>query len=390
MVVLNIFTGDIKILEREIEDLLKLIENTNTKSPSAYQIAEVMIFFYELLSKKETDYFGTLLRGDYEEILIKGRRMENRKTQNLIATRGEHEQLLTSLNRFFDTIDRFKITEEKQENSPNEKEMYEIISDFFKSRNKNAKHLLDYLIKEKRIFKIPEKEELEKAYNLRNLFQNNFYIFLKSGGNMVTMMTSIVHEIGHTMDEVQLLYLGKRKECNYYDRKSSLIEVISTMYEKEFLDFLLEENIDRKYVEQEIEEYYVSFQFYSEQTELLFYLPDEWLRRDRYKGLAKQDFISYLEENYPIIVEQEVIASPSDMDLSNQLCYCYGFALAVYFSYLRRHDYSRYQENFHNFLKLRAGYFPSDFFGKIGTTPQDLSNIVCEEYEKFSSKRMVK
>ena len=387
---MNIFTGDIKILEREIEDLLKLIENTNTKSLSAYQIAEVMIFFYELLSKKETDYFGTLLRGDYEEILIKGRRMENRKTQNLIATRGEHEQLLTSLNRFFDTIDRFKITEEKQENSPNEKEMYEIISDFFKSRNKNAKHLLDYLIKEKRIFKIPEKEELEKAYNLRNLFQNNFYIFLKSGGNMVTMMTSIVHEIGHTMDEVQLLYLGKRKECNYYDRKSSLIEVISTMYEKEFLDFLLEENIDRKYVEQEIEEYYVSFQSYSEQTELLFYLPDEWLRRDRYKGLAKQDFISYLEESYPIIVEQEVIASPSDMDLSNQLSYCYGFAISTYFSYLRRHDYSRYQENFHNFLKLRAGYFPSDFFGKIGTTPQELSNIVGEEYEKFSSKRMVK
>lgn len=388
---MNIFTGDNKIIQKEIEELLKVIEETKTRALPIYQTTETLIYFYELLTGKKTDYFRRLTTEDYSIIEKKEQILENRKIENVLSTREIHEELFAYLSTYLEEVDSFSKGDGFFEHTIlDEKEMYEIIQDFLKSRNQNAAFAFDFLIKEKRIFKMPNKEELDRAYNLLNQYKNNFYIFVKDGDNIVTTMTDIVHEIGHVMDQIQLLHSGKRRECNYYIMKSSLIETIPMMYEKAFLDFLLEENIYRKYVEQEIEGYYASFQFYSEQIELPFYLPDEWLRRDRYKGLAKQDFISYLEESYPIIVEQEVITSPSDMDLSNQLSYCYGSAISTYFSYLRSHDYSRYQENFHNFLKLRAGYFPSDFFSKIGTTPQELSNIVGEEYEKVSSKRMIK
>ena len=241
MIGLKIFTGDKKVLEKEIESSLKKIKSTNTKSIAAYQTVEVMISFYELLSTKETHFFETLLSCSYEEVLEKSRILQNYKMQNIIHTREEHERLCFHLNTFLDEIEIFDLKEENDRSKTlDEKEMYEIISDFFQIRNKNAASMLDYLIQEKRIFKIPDKEESARAYNLYNLFQNNFYIFVKKGENAITTMASIVHEIGHSMDEVQLLSIGKRKECKYYTEKSILIEVVSMMYEKEFLDFLLQ------------------------------------------------------------------------------------------------------------------------------------------------------
>ncbi len=391
MIGLKIFTGDKKVLEKEIESSLKKIKSTNTKSIAAYQTVEVMISFYELLSTKETHFFETLLSCSYEEVLEKSRILQNYKMQNIIHTREEHERLCFHLNTFLDEIEIFDLKEENDRSKTlDEKEMYEIISDFFQIRNKNAASMLDYLIQEKRIFKIPDKEESARAYNLYNLFQNNFYIFVKKGENAITTMASIVHEIGHSMDEVQLLSIGKRKECKYYTEKSILIEVVSMMYEKEFLDFLLQEGVERESVELEIKGWFSSFQFFSRETELLFYLPDDLLKMNSYQNIAEEDLIHCLEEECSIIVNQEEIGNLNEMDLSDNLNWCYGFALSTYFSYLRGHDYSRYQESFRNFLKLRTNYFSPNTLERIGTTSLELSDITCEDYVRFSSKRLIK
>lgn len=391
MVSLNIFTGDKKILKEEIESLLKLIESTNIKSLPAYQTVESMIYFYELLATKETNYFETLLKMNYEEVLAVGRRMEDNKIQNIITTRKEHENLLSLFNHSFEELDSFVLEEENNiEKVPNEKEMYEIISDFFRDCNKKAALLFDFLIKGKRIFELPKEEEEGKAYNLFNIFQNNFYIFIKNNGNIVTTMTRIVHEIGHAMDELQFLSLGERKQCNYYTNKSSLVEVISTIYEKEFLDFLLEKGIYKEYAQQEMKVYFSSLRFFAEQADFLFYLPNDLLKMDNYKNVSKQDLIKYLEDYCSLLVDHDAMYDPSDLDLCDALKCYYGFALSSYFTNLKKQDSQQYQENFHNFLKLRAGYFPSNFLERMGTTPQELTNIVRADCEKFSSKIIIK
>lgn len=379
------------MIKNEIEHLLKIIEDTKVKSIPAYQTAKNMINFYELLSKKKTKYFETLSKDTYDEVLAKIRILNHHKIQNIITTREEHKRLFSSLNIILEDANLFGLDEEKSvDDVPNENEMYEIILDFFKYHNKNAVYIFNNLIKEKRIFKIPNKSELDKAYNISNLFQSNFYIFIKEGNNSVTTMASIVHEIGHSMDEIQLLYSRGRREFNYYTAKSFLIEAISTMYEKEFLNFLLEEGIYREYVEQEIKNHYYTFQFFSEQTELLLYLPSNLLKMDYYKIISKQDFIHYLEDDGSLIVDYDAIDNPSEMDLSSNLDFCYGFVLSTYFSYLKHSDVSKYKESFHNFLKLRADYFSPNTLELIGTTPQDLSVIIYDDYERFSSKRLIK
>lgn len=390
---MKIFTGDKRIIKKEIEELLKLIDETKSKSLPIYQTTESLIYFYELLTNSKTDYFEILKKENYDEILKKKRIMENRKIQNIIATREVHEELIAFLSTYYGDEIYFSQYDDSEENKDlDEKEMYEIIKDFFQSHNKNAAFAFDFLIEEKRIFEMPNKDGLDNAYNLQNLYKNNFYLFIKKGDNIVTTMTDIVHEIGHTMDEIHMLSFGghRRQKCNYYTVKSLLIETISLMYEKEFIDFLLEEGIYKDYAEQEMMGFFSSFQSYLEEMELLFCLPNDLLMKEEYKNISRQDFIEYLEGYCSITVDHEAIFNPRDIDLSADLGYCYGFAFSSYFNYLRRNDYSRYQENFRNFLKLRANYFPSDFLEKIGTNCKEFTNIVCASRDEFTSKIKMK
>ncbi len=388
---MEIFTKNSTIIKDEIEELLEALHHCNNAGEAShiFILIQVLAFHYK--------YMDDSLAENYIKKLNKNRmfvrtqyQLRNKKykmyVKNLLANKEMHKSFSDRVLDA-DIIDGEYCDVEDCDISLSNMEMYEIESDFLRQYNRETLKQYNYMIDNDRFHYIPLCDYF-RGTTIINLYKNSPHVTIFGDyGDIIEMITR-QHEMGHITDE--LIYEMPRKDKYYYMIKSSLTEVISHMHEKDFIDFLIKENINPDYVSKFLNNFYRAMYDEFDVVNILCNLPDRLLIRNRYKHLSKFEFTEILLENPDLDIVSEEDIEPVSLDLSSSIEYGYGAALGIYFSSLKKNNKDKYEEQFSKFLKLRYDYFTNDFFEKIGTTSEEVINVVEDEINMSPAKIKIK
>lgn len=204
--------------------------------------------------------------------------------------------------------------------------------------------------------------------------------------NSVDLMTTLVHEIGHVIDYKKL----SDKEKTYYNAKSILIETLSSLYEKQFLDYLIDNSIYKRKATSTLTNFYLDMYEDINTVILACNIPDNLVIREKYKNISISELYEAISSTADVLVPIDEIPEPCTIDLMEGLEYGYGKSLATYFSRLKKIDKKRYQDEYSKFMGLRTDYFPNDFLDSLGTTSEFLGKTIDDDIIKSPCKIMIK
>ena len=354
---MNIITGDLQVIEQECESLKNELIKQNNQTR---QIA--LISTLDILSELYTDITGSKSKTIekykkntylYNEVMKKQRIQANQFTNNFIENKEFHNLFINDL--LYNTNSRLDSLSSIEANTFfSEKEMYDIMMEYLST--KGMEKYLDDLIKEKRIF-YGSSSEFYAGYMAFNVPHKIPHILIDKELNSVGKMTSIVHEVGHIHDFLELFKIVDLKMVNNYYMKSIYSEVISKQNEKDFITFLLKNNIATQDACCMLDDYYLDINSHAGNLLILTGLEDNLLRREKYRNLDVYDIIDKIVGNSSITYIDEDLFEPNNLDIFRSLTYGYSGMIATYFEGLKQENMDKYECHYEKFLKSRAEMF---------------------------------
>lgn len=388
---MELFTDDVSFIEKQINYLKEQIHhgyNLEDKSSIIYSLQVLDCISYYLTSK--TDLTKKTCRN--KDIVIKvntrDRKMHNKNIDNFIENKTEHLSLVNSIFNDNKDICIPVLDEYLEEKFLSDEEMYEIMNDYFLSKKDLVGYeLLKKTVEENKMYMIALDTFSFSGITFLNTFLNDFRVIIDEAtiSNSIDLMTTIIHEMGHIID-----YTYLRNNLVYYSTKSIFIETLSSMYEKDFLDYLIRNSIYKRKAIERITDFYGNMYDDVNNIALSCNIPDSLLRREKYKKVTREKLYRKVSEEAELLVPLEGFPLPQSIDVLESLKYGYGKALATYFLRLKKTDYDKYQDEFSKFMELRTDYFPKNFLEKIGTKQNTLAQTIDEEIMDSPCKIIIK
>ncbi len=389
---MELFSGDKEVIKKDILELTDAVNHSRNSSESMhiYNLLQTLSYFYSFFDEKGYDYFkkSTYNFKDFvsKQDAIFSSKLK-RANKNYIENKLFHQEFIDSLMDGKTIEYPTSLLAITNDYDFNDKEMYDILTSFLNSYNRGSNKLLDQLIEEKRIHKTSLYGDT-RGITISNYYLENYHVFISDEDNLESLI-ALVHEFGHVVDSNNLLHSFPKKVAYNYFIKSSFLETISSLYEKDFCDFLIKEKIYPNATREYLVDYYHSMYTMFDYAEITASLPDNLLKNQKYRCISKEKLIEKLyETNY--YVNEEDMPYPSELEMYSDIEYGYGKFLATYFSYLKKHDTTKFSEQFDRFLNIRGDYFRPDFLEYIGTNRNDAIKIVEEEINSSTSKVIVK
>lgn len=390
---MEIFTGDLKVIEEDIKELLDSLNRGRSQMESLhiFNMIQTLGYFYKGLDVNCYDYLSRDLFKNKDFVSKQydnNSRKEKLIFKNLIENKKHHIDFVSDVMDDKDIDYPESYMSISDDYSFSDDEMYNILTSFFKNYNASTKVLLDKLIRGKRIHKVPLYSET-RGYTISNYYNDKYHVFVGIDEDIYSMIV-LVHELGHVADGKNIYHSFSKKEAYGYYKKSLFIETISSLYEKDFADFLIEEKIHPAVVRDYLIDYYANMYQSFDYADIACNLPDKLLLNNKYKNISRDKLIDILLSIPNVEIDVDNMVSPNELDPISDLKYGYGKFLGTYFSYLKKHDNDKFNEQFNRFLGIRSDYFRSDFLEYIGVDRSDAIKMVEDEINSSTSKIIVK
>lgn len=165
-----------------------------------------------------------------------------------------------------------------------------------------------------------------RPFTIFNSIENGCSIFLPNSCNSISFLEGLVHELGHAKDFLDVSSkVSKKAQYNYFD-KSIYPEVLSTKYEQEFLQFLIDNNIHKEEAQYELAAYFNTYLSFLDSALIYTILPDEYHFEAIKKKVSDMEIYSFTN-NYLDTASLEGELSPLN-DFTESIEYSYGILLA--------------------------------------------------------------
>lgn len=388
---MELFAGDKEIIKKDILELTDAVNHSRNQSESMhiYNLLQTLSYFYSFFDESKYDYFkkSTCNFKDFvskQNAVFSGKMKKS--IDNYLENKIFHQEFVDSL------MDGKKIEYPLQMSLTSEynftdEEMHDLLAIFLETYNCGSKDLLDWLIEEKRIHKVPLYGET-RGVTISNFYLENYHVFISDENNLDALL-ALSHEFGHVIDSNNISHNNPKKVAYNYFVKSLFLEAISSLYEKDFADFLIKEKIYPNAVRSYLINYYHTMYTTFDYAQITACLPDNLLKRQKYRNMDREKLLAKLKETDYIVYEEDM-PYPSELDMFTDLEYGYGKFIATYFSYMRKNDPGKFNDQFERFLNIRSDYFRPDFLEYIGTDSDTAIKIVEEEINASTSKIIVK
>ena len=388
---MELFTNDVSFIEKQINYLKEQIHhgyNLEDKSSIVYslQVLDCISHYLNVENNllKKTEKNKEIIT----RVNTRDGKMHNKEIDNFIENKDYHLSVVSSILSDDKDISIPVLNDYFETEFLSDKEMYQIMSDYFLSTNDVIGYeVLKRIVEEKKMHMVVLDSFSFSGITFFNTFLKDFRIIIDETciNNSIHLMSTIAHEIGHVID-----YKDLGNNSVYYAGKSIFIETLSSMYEKDFLDYLIKNSIyKRKSIEMATDFYEMMYDDINN-ISLLCNIPDNLLRREKYKKVTREKLYRKVSEEAELLVPLEEFPLPQSLDMMESLEYGYGKALATYFLRLKKTNYDRYQDEFSKFMELRTDYFPKNFLEKIGTTKEFFATAIDEEIMDSACKIMIK
>lgn len=381
---MNLYTGDLGVIEKEIKNLeLELrSEKGRNRIVGIVSTIELLIELYNDVSGKTPESLNLYKKINGKKVKISDeiQKKESKSyIKNFIDNKSFHGLFVNDLyyNMSRKEEELFSISRDVKLSY---KEMYDIMMGYLSEEG-----LADYLnklLKDKRIFKGLNDDVGYAGYATHNTINNTCCILIMDDDSSVITMSAIIHELGHAIDFTNLNNIKGFNFANDYYLKSIYNEVFSMLTEKNFLSYLLKNNLYNEDVCSLTEDYYSNIIESLKNLLVLSSLDDKLLVGDAYINLEPGRLMANVRKNNKDIVLHEDII-PSEIDIHNDLVYGYGGILATYYNYLKEKDPDKYNFYKERFLKNRANSFNikefSEMFPDYGELEEDVLKKMDED-----------
>lgn len=380
---MNLYTGDLDVIKNEIKSLelelktekdrdrivgivstiellIELYNDVNKKTPKSLKL-------YKITNRKKVKISDKIQKKESESYIKNF--IDNKSFHGLFVNDLYYDMSKKEEELLFSFIEDVKLSY---------KEMYDIMMGYLSEEGLTTP--FNELLKNKRIFKGLNAEMGYAGYAAHNTINNTSCILVVDDDSSISTMTTMIHELGHVIDFTNLNNTQGFTTANDYYLKSIYNEVFSMLMEKDFLSYLLRNNIYSEDACSLTEDYYYNIIESLKNLLVLSSLDDKLLVGDAYIDLKSNELMANVRKNNKDIVLHEDII-PSELDIHNDLVYGYGGILATYYNYLKEKDPDKYNFYKKRFLENRANSFNIKEFSRMFSDYGELEENVLKKMD---------
>lgn len=384
---MKVFTGDKGSIKKQLDILLSEFQKCDNITDGV-----LLLFSIVPLIELYCDYFNCSYEDvklieqseKYNSILDRASELIKDRSDSFIGNKDHHLSFSSSImSSMLDCLKDFNedcstITEEY---------LYKIVSEYYLNTSGNDLKILNDLIKNKNLYNYDIFDSSVYASTIMDYYNKKGNIVTFSENNLKkSMMTILVHEVEHIKEMRDIESNNSKVDSFSYQHNSIYSEVLAIKAEKDFLEYLIENNIEKEYAINELNKNYLTTFTFLNQMMFLSFLDNNLLKDDRYMEYSREELVEIYRKKSLDIEDMELL---SNLDLNDEILYSYGGVLGTYFSYLEKSDPDKYNKVMDKFKQIRTTDYNECHLQMLGTNIDELGQIVrCEmtKYQKVQNK----
>ena len=386
-IVMKVFTGDKNSIKKQLDILLSEFQKCDNITDGV-----LLLFSIVPLIELYCDYFNCSYEDvklieqseKYNSILDRASKLIKDRSDSFIENKDHHLDFSSSImSSMLDCLKDFNedcstITEEY---------LYKIVSEYYSNTSGDDLKILNDLIKNKNLYNHDVLDSNVYASTIMDYYNKKGNIVTFSENNLKkSMMTILVHEVEHIKEMRDIESNNSKVDSFSYQHNSIYSEVLAIKAEKDFLEYLIENNIEKEYAINELNKNYLTTFTFLNQMMFLSFLDNDLLEDDRYMEYSREELVEIYRKKGLDIEDMELL---SNLDLNDEILYSYGGVLGTYFSYLEKSDPDKYNKVMDKFKQIRTTDYNECHLQMLGTNIDELGQIVrCEmtKYQKVQNK----
>ena len=253
---------------------------------------------------------------------------------------------------------------------------YELFFEFLKSLK--LEELFDEFITNGNIYNLKKNNEANCfGSTLYNPVNGDIDIFINDFQYNLHTMFTMAHEFGHVYDLKK--YNDSIESYNIYFYQSFNCEVISKLFERLFIEYLLDNDILLLETRDLMMEMEIINHDYLLGAYMLALLPDKYLENGSYVNLSREKLIDIMSEYFGNKEGiREYVENSCYFDVSEDFNYSYGNIISIFLKdSIDKYGFSN--ELLDEFFKMRSSLFNEDFLRKWRMSPKDYIKIYTKE-----------
>lgn len=268
----------------------------------------------------------------------------------------------------------------KQNDNFGEKEFFTVFHDFCQSLG--LEKIFEELVSQKRIFKMTKGGGYDNflGLTLHNPITGNSRILIDNFKYNLDSMFTLAHETGHYYDLKEFSSKERIGDFVSFTFKSVYQEVISRLFERLFLKFLLDQRIMPEKTVDKMIDVEIMNHDYILSSYILSLLDDELINNDKYFYLDAAEMTSIVSKYFEYADAIGEYIGNTKFDLMTDLNYVYGDILSMF---LKNEVLSvgLDGELMRKFDKIRCSGFSEEFFLKEGLSPNKYAELYKKEVQ---------
>ncbi len=384
---MKVFTGDKNSIKKQLDILLSEFQKCDDITDGV-----LLLFSIVPLIELYCDYFNCSYEDvklieqseKYNSILDRASELIKDRSDSFIENKDHHLDFSSSImSSMLDCLKDFNedcstITEEY---------LYKIVSEYYLNTSGDDLKILNDLIKNKNLYNHDVLDSNVYASTIMDYYNKKGNIVTFSENNLKkSMMTILVHEVEHIKEMRDIESKNSKVASFSYQHNSIYSEVLAIKAEKDFLEYLIENNIEKEYAINELNKNYLTTFTFLNQMMFLSLLDNDLLKDDIYMEYSREELVEIYRKKGLDIEDMELL---SNLDLNDEILYSYGGVLGTYFSYLEKSDPDKYNTVMDKFKQIRTTDYNECHLQMLGTNIDELGQIVrCEmtKYQKVQNK----
>ena len=233
---------------------------------------------------------------------------------------------------------------------------------------------------ENRIHNIESIENIEDiGETLYNPINKDFDIFITNYIHNLDTMFVMSHEFGHVYDLSN--FIGSLSDYQRYSYNSLFGETISTLFERIFLYYLINNNILKEEAKNKLLEVEMVSIYKIKSALMLTLLDKKYIKNEAYiYGDRSKIVEKCLCEFYDEYAVEDYLIGLRELNIKKDLTYTYGNILSL-FMIDEVIDKGLSSKLLNNFMNIRTNFFNPDFFDNNNITPKEYNKLYKKELE---------
>ncbi len=191
----------------------------------------------------------------------------------------------------------------------------------------------------------------------------------------IQALFTLAHEFGHVYD--MSLFEGNTEEYNRYFYQSFYGEVVSKLFERLFLSYMINNNILKEEAQDKLMEVDDNNHDYLLTSYILSLLDEDLIRDSAYSYLSEEELIEVVNKYFNNNIS-EFVSELDYVDLQEDFTYAYGDIVSMFIKdSIDKYGFSN--ELIDEFLKVRSNLFDEEFFREFGMGPDNYLDLYKKE-----------